>query len=333
MISPNHLWALVLAGGEGKRLRALTTEPCGTPVPKQFCSLRGERSLIEEAIDRGAALVDTERICAIVAAEHQRWWLESAALTRLLPANLIVQPRNRGTAVGILYATLKIAKNDPDAIVLLLPSDHHVDDEGTLRESLVAALQSGSRHNSGPLLLGLQPNSADTELGYIVPGVRDPSGGHRVRRFVEKPSVSHAQWLIESGGLWNMFIVVASVQRLVDLFRRSWGALLTEMQALVSTRHPRKFQPVDGLTFQDRYDLLPAVDFSRQVLQGQESVLRVVRVPPCGWSDLGTPLRVRETLRRLPPREYAAAVSRRSAYINLAAQHDRLSVSNGTNRV
>ena len=324
MISAKHLWALVLAGGEGKRLRALTTEPCGTPVPKQFCSLWGERSLIEEAIERGAALVDTERICAIVAAEHQRWWLQSAALTGLPPANLIVQPRNRGTAVGILYATLKIAKNDPDAIVLLLPSDHHVDDEGILRESLVAALQSVRRRNSEALLLGLEPNSADTELGYIVPGARDPWGSHRVRRFVEKPSVSHAQWLIESGGLWNMFIMVASAQCLVDLFRRSWGALLAQMQALVGTRHPKRLQTVGGLTFQDRYDLLPEVDFSRHVLEGQESVLRVMRVPPCGWSDLGTPLRVRETLRRLPPLEYAAAVSRRSAYLNLAAQHERL---------
>jgi len=324
VISANHLWVLVLAGGEGKRLRALTTEPCGTPVPKQFCSLRGERSLIEEAIDRGAALVDTERICAIVAAEHQRWWLESAALTRLLPANLIVQPRNRGTGVGVLYATLKIAKNDPDAIVLLLPSDHHVDDEGTLQESLTTALQAARRRNSGPVLLGLEPNNADTELGYIVPGARDPWGGHRVRQFVEKPGASHARSLIESGGLWNMFVMVASAQCLVDLFRPNWGALLTEMQALVSTRHPRRLQSVDGLTFRDRYDLLPEVDFSRDVLEGQESVLRVMRVRPCRWSDLGTPLRVRETLRRLPSHEYAAAVSRRSAYINLAAQHERL---------
>jgi Mannose-1-phosphate guanylyltransferase len=324
VISANHLWVLVLAGGEGKRLRALTTEPCGTPVPKQFCSLRGERSLIEEAIDRGAALVDTERICSIVAAEHQRWWLESAALTRLLPANLIVQPRNRGTAVGILYATLKIAKNDPDAIVILLPSDHHVDDEGALRESLVAALQTMRHGNGGLLLLGLQPNSADTELGYIVPGARDQRGGHRVRRFVEKPSASHARSLIDSGGLWNMFIMVASAQCLVNLFRPSWGALLAEMQALVSARVPKELQTVSGLTFQDRYDLLPEVDFSRHVLEGQESVLRVMRVPPCGWSDLGTPVRVRETLGRLPPLEYAAAVSRRSDYINLAAQYDRL---------
>jgi hypothetical protein len=74
----------------------------------------------------------------------------------------------------------------------------------------------------------------------------------------------------------------------------------------------------------EKYERLPEVDFSRHVLEGQESALRVLRVPPCGWSDLGTPRRVRETLRRLPPRDYAAAVSRRSAYVNLAAQNDRL---------
>ena len=324
MISAKRLWVLVLAGGEGKRLRTLTTEPCGTPVPKQFCSLWGEHSLIEEAVDRGAALVDTERICAIVAAEHERWWSENAALRRLPTANLIVQPSNRGTAVGILYATLQIAMIDPDAIVLLLPSDHHVNDEGTLRESLAAALQAVRRRNSGPLLLGLEPNNADIELGYIVPGAPDPWCGNRVRQFVEKPSVSHARWLIESGGLWNMFIMVSSVRRLVDLFRPSWGALLREMQALVGTHDPKESKIVGGLNFKERYDLLPEVDFSRHVLEGQESVLRVMRVRPCGWSDLGTPLRVRETLQQLLPLEYAAAVSRRSAYINLAAQHDRL---------
>lgn len=324
MISSTSVWTLILAGGEGKRLQVLTTQSCGTPVPKQFCSLGGERSLIDEAIARSAALVDRERICAIVAAEHRRWWSQSAALGRLASTNLIVQPRNRGTAVGILYAALQIAAKDPNATVVLLPSDHHVANEGTLRESLVAALQAVRRRRSGSVLLGLEPDNADTELGYIVPGARDPSGGLRVRRFIEKPSVSDARWLIESGALWNMFIIVAAVQRLIDLFRPRWGALLTEMQALVAVNQSARSGCAPGLNLEEKYERLPEVDFSRHVLEGQESALRVMRVRPCGWSDLGTPRRLRETLRRLPPRDYAAAVSRRSAYVNLAAQHDRL---------
>jgi mannose-1-phosphate guanylyltransferase len=324
MISAQKVWALVLAGGEGKRLRALTMEPCGTAVPKQFCSLRGERSLIEEAIDRGAALVDAQRICAIVAAEHRRWWSESAALSRLSADNVIVQPRNRGTGVGILYATLQIAAKDPDAVIVLLPSDHHVDDEGTLRESLVAALQRVLRRTSGPVLLGLEPDHADTELGYIVPGVRDSSGGHRVQRFIEKPSVSAARGLVEGGGLWNMFVVAATAQSLVALFQPRFGDLVTQMQTIVAQSRLGSPASIGALNLAQMYQRLPEVDFSRHVLEGQESALRVMRVRPCGWSDLGTPLRVSNTLRRLTPHDYAVAVSRQSAYINLAAEHDRL---------
>ena len=324
MISSKNVWVLVLAGGEGKRLRVLTTEPCGTPVPKQFCSLGGERSLIEEAIDRGAALIHTERICAIVAAEHRRWWSESAALARLPSANLIVQPQNRGTAVGILYAMLHIAAKDPDATVVVLPSDHHVANESILRESLVAALQAVRRSRSRPVLLGLEPDNADTELGYIVPGARDPTGGYRVRQFVEKPSVTDARSLIESGALWNMFIVVAAIQRLIDLFRPQWRALIAEMQVLVAGDQSARCEDTRGLNPAEKYQRLPEVDFSRHVLAGHELALRVMRVRPCGWSDLGTPRRVSEMLRRLPARDYAAAVNRRSAYVNLAAQHDRM---------
>ena len=317
MIATQNVWALVLAGGEGKRLHALTTQPGGTPVPKQFCSLRGERSLIEEAIDRGAGLLETERICAIVAADHRRWWAENVSLRRLLTNNLIVQPRNRGTAIGILYATMRIASMDPDALIIVLPSDHHVEDEDTLRESLVEAIEMARQSGGGPVLLGLQPDHADSELGYIVPGAADPVGGYRVKRFVEKPSASSARQLIRAGALWNMFIVVASAQRIVRLFESRLGALLTDMRAIVAsgTGEP---------SFGQIYERLPVVDFSRQVLEGQESSLRVVQVSPCGWSDLGTPVRVGETLRRLPPHDYAAAVARRSAYINLAAQHEHL---------
>lgn len=315
MIATKHVWALVLAGGEGKRLQVLTTQPGGTPVPKQFCSLRGERSLIEEAIDRGAALVDTERICAIVSAAHRRWWAQSAALQRLPADNLIVQPRGRGTAVGILYAVLHIAAKDPDAVIALLPSDHHVADEATLRESLVAALQRVRDGAGGAVLLGLEPDRPDTELGYIVPGARDPSGGYRVRRFVEKPDAAVARSLVEAGSLWNMFIVVASARGLIELLQPPLGDFVSRMQAAM-LQSPASLERL--------YELMPEVDFSRHVLEGQESSLCVMRVRPCGWSDLGTPRRVGETLRRLPAQDYASAVSRRSAFINLAAQHDRL---------
>src|SRR5512138_161057 len=100
MTSVGNVWSIVLAGGDGTRLRALTMRPCGTAVPKQFCSLQGGRTLLEDAVVRAAGVVDKQHICAIVAQQHREWW--PAALKGMPQQNIIVQPRNRGTAIGVL---------------------------------------------------------------------------------------------------------------------------------------------------------------------------------------------------------------------------------------
>jgi len=140
MSETRQFWALILAAGDGSRLRALTTRPCGTSVPKQFCSLRGGRSLLEDAVDRARGVVDPERICTIVAHQHRQWWSGIDALAPLAADNIVVQPRNRGTAIGLLYALMHILARDPDARVLVLPADHYVREEATLRHSLRAAM-------------------------------------------------------------------------------------------------------------------------------------------------------------------------------------------------
>jgi hypothetical protein len=102
------------------------------------------------------------------------------------------------------------------------------------------------------------------------------------------------------------------------------GDFVSEMQAIVATGLAPGSTRTGWRKLEQLYERLPEVDFSRHVLERQESSLCVMRVRPCGWSDLGTPRRVRETLLRLPADDYAAAVSRPSAFVNLAAQHDRL---------
>lgn len=102
----NNTWALVLAAGEGSRLRSLTTTATGQAVPKQFCSLQGGPSLMQEALQRAASIAPIQRTCSIVAAQHRRWW--EAPLYHLPEENVIVQPENRGTAHGILLPLLHI---------------------------------------------------------------------------------------------------------------------------------------------------------------------------------------------------------------------------------
>jgi mannose-1-phosphate guanylyltransferase len=313
-------WALVLAAGEGSRLRALTTQPCGTPVPKQYCSLSGGPSLVEDAVARARSLVDPERICAIVAQQHHRWWSSVPALTALPQPNLIVQPSNRGTAIGILYSLVHILSQDAEAQVLLLPSDHYVAQEPVLHRSLAAAMEHVSRCPDQPVLLGLHPEEPDSELGYIIPGEPDQFGGRTVARFVEKPELTVAAQIVRAGGLWNTFIIAASARALLNLFLPRFAPTVMEMQVIVSSA--LQHRTAGGWpAIVDMYTRMPDLDFSRDLLEGRESSLCVMRVPPCGWSDLGTPHRVGETVRRIARERSIEQATDSSGSINLAARH------------
>jgi mannose-1-phosphate guanylyltransferase len=320
-INKDHRWALILAAGEGSRLRALTTQPCGTPVPKQYCSLHGGQLLVEDAIRRAQSQVAADHVCAIVAQQHHSWWSAIDALAQLPAHHRIVQPRNRGTGIGILYSLVHLLHLDPDARVLVLPSDHYVADEPVLQDALGAALDHVARFPDRPVLLGLQPDEPDSELGYIIPGAPDAFGARAVSRFVEKPELPNAAHLMRSGGLWNTFIIAASARSLLNLFLPRFAPTVMEMQVIVGGTLQNQ-SPVAGWpSIVDMYTRLPELDFSRDLLEGNESSLCVLPVPSCGWSDLGTPHRVGETLRRLPGRQAGATETRLPGYINLAAQH------------
>lgn len=314
-----HTWALVLAGGDGTRLRPLTTTRTGAQVPKQFCSLVGGHTLLEEAIARAEGVVPRERICSIVAHQHRQWW--SSLLADHHSRNVIVQPRGRGTGIGILYSVLHIAARDPQARILVVPADHHVRDEPTLRQGLRAALKRVERHPDRPVLVGLEPERIDPELGYILPGTLDSSGVQSVRRFIEKPDPNEAGTLIADGGLWNTFIFATSAQALVGLFMNRYAPIALEMQVLVSRALHSGSVGGAWASMVDLYERLPSLDFSRDLLEGNVEKLHVLPVPECGWSDLGTPGRVAETLRRLPPEHLSRGQRRRTPFVDLAAQH------------
>lgn len=318
--SQPHQWALVLAAGDGSRLRALTTQPCGTPVPKQYCSLSGGPSLVEDALARARTQVAAERVCAIVAQQHHRWWSNIPALSTLAQANLIVQPSNRGTAIGILYSLVHILSQDAEAQVLMLPSDHYVAEELILQRSLTAAMEHVSRCPDQPVLLGLHPDEPDSELGYIVPGELNPSGGRTVARFVEKPERPVAAQIVRAGGLWNTFIIAASARALLNLYLPRFAPTVMEMQVIVGNALQHK-SAGGWPAIVDMYTRMPDLDFSRDLVEGLESSLCVLPVPACGWSDLGTPHRVGETLRKLPGERPVARAMDESGYINLAARH------------
>ncbi|MGH8337897.1 MAG: sugar phosphate nucleotidyltransferase, partial [Gammaproteobacteria bacterium] len=131
-------WAVILAGGDGKRLASLTEDHHGTVVPKQYCSLSGGRALWVDAVRRACYVAPRERTRMIVTEHHQRYW--ESAVSSLGSRHVLVQPRNCGTAVGILFAVLHILSQDARARIVFFPADHHIRDEETFGANLREAV-------------------------------------------------------------------------------------------------------------------------------------------------------------------------------------------------
>lgn len=300
----SSIWALVLAGGQGSRLQGLTQDGQGTTVPKQFCSLKGGPSLLQEALQRAAAVAELPRLCTIVTEEHRQWW--TPVLSSLPARNVIVQPQNRGTAFGILLPLVRIAERDPDATVVLLPADHYVRDEHVMAASLRRAAKLAASDRERIYLLGVEPDEPDTGLGYILPKSRSRDMAVPVAQFVEKPTENRARLLLEQGALWNIFILAGSVNALLGLFDRSYATTIAAMR------------DSGGASIATVYQNISSLDFSHDVLQGKESLLKVLAVPHCGWTDLGTPRSIGLTLERLQGGLDAASYVKFGAPVNLA---------------
>jgi mannose-1-phosphate guanylyltransferase len=332
MMQNSHIWAVVLAAGDGKRLASLTADNHGRHIPKQYCSVQHGLSLLELALVRARTLAAEERVCAVVAKAHEHWWRPMA--DDMHPGNLIVQPRNRGTGNGVLLALAHILKRDPLARFIILPADHHVLDEAILTRAMQSALAVMTPQSNEIVLFGVEPDDADPDLGYVIPQETTLHDGpmhdvHGVRRFVEKPSRGVAAKLIQEGGLWNSGIIAANGAPLLELFRQRFpDATADMMHAVARTDDP--MNPAWSLSH--LYERMSDVDFSHHILQLCVSDLEVVRVPHCGWSDLGTPTRVSERVNLLSvaaPRQKGRRVASPLSLADAIVSADRRSMSAG----
>src|SRR5262249_8871019 len=181
-------WAIILAGGDGTRLRELTRRLAGDDRPKQFCPLLGDDALLDETRRRVGLGVPTSQTFFSVTAAHERFYAPLLADVRC--DQIVVQPRNRGTAPAILYALLRMAEVAPNDAVAILPSDHFVSDDARFMAHVDAAFDLVGARPDLVALLGLAPDRAETEYGWIEPAqpVIGPAGpsSYGVRRFWEK---------------------------------------------------------------------------------------------------------------------------------------------------
>lgn len=279
------LWALVLAGGDGTRLQALTRLIAGAPIPKQYCRITGNRSLLEATLDRIVPLVPPERTLAIVNRAHLK--LAGPQLITLPASNVLVQPRNLDTCPGILVSLLEIARRDSEATVSIFPSDYDVRAEVAFRGHVVQMTGLVDGRPDKIALLGVRPDRTETGYGYVEPGPRVWGAGaaFRVTAFHEKPVQTLAGKIIRRGGLWNSFVMVGRVARFIELLR--------EMRPDDFARLAQV--PADPEALALVYEAIASWNFSRDFLTRIPEHLVVVRADNVGWSDWGTPEAVERT--------------------------------------
>jgi mannose-1-phosphate guanylyltransferase len=287
-------WAIVLAGGEGTRVQSFLAELCGGNGIKQFCTIVGDRSMLQQTIRRVEKLSSRARILVSLNSRHRSEAVQQ--LRQLPPENLIFQPTNLDTAPGILLPLAHISHRDPDALVAVFPSDHFIRDEKSFMACANKAVCELEKYPEALILLGVSPDGPDESYGWIDPSViQHNQESVDVDAFCEKPDPNEARKLMLRGSLWNTFVFFARAEvlwNMVSLSVPELYCIFSTIRLMLPSEHTRG-------VIEFAYKSLRPVNFSSAILTKSKSHLRVIRVPPVGWSDWGTKERIRTSLEEI----------------------------------
>ncbi|HKX82749.1 MAG TPA: sugar phosphate nucleotidyltransferase [Pyrinomonadaceae bacterium] len=289
--------AVVLAGGDGSRLKPLTRAIAGDERPKQFCPILDDRTLLDETRRRIRNTFAADDVYYSLTAKHARFY--EPLLRNVKASRNIVQPENKGTAPAILYSLLKIAKSDPQATVAFFPSDHYFSDDKAFMNNVESAFSAVEINRDSVVLLGIEPEKPETSYGWIEPH-ESLFGGltgsvTRVKRFWEKPDRRRAKDLMARGCVWNSFVMIGNVSTFIKMFERNLPELFRTFKAAsLAFERASETEVVRAV-----YSWIEESNFSSQVLEKESESLLVMRVGDVGWSDWGEPQRVLGTLMNL----------------------------------
>ena len=269
---------VLMAGGQGQRLWPLSR----TNRPKQFLRLGRPQSLLAATLERAARLPGSAP-AIVVTGERNRFLAAECLRESGRPVgDIVLEPTGRNTAATAAVAALRARAKREDALVALLPTDHHVDDERAFARDVAAAIPTA---RAGRIVVfGVAPKSADTGYGYIQRGDALSDGGHALRRFTEKPDAQRARRFVDAGDhSWNsgMFLLRADVA-VAELERWAPAVLERCAEALRLAVTDADFLRLDA----DSFSGCERVSLDRAVMERTD--LGAVFPLCCGWSDIGS---------------------------------------------
>jgi mannose-1-phosphate guanylyltransferase len=286
------LHALIMAGGGGTRFWPRSRQR----RPKQFLTLTGDRSLLQQAFDRIEASVPPDRTWVITAAGHRE---ETARQLPALPGDRVIgEPCGRDTAACIGLGAALIARQDPAAVMLVMPADHVIEPVQEFRRAAHVAAQMAEEHAHALVTFGIPPTFPATGYGYIHRGPevarRQGIGVYRVQAFREKPSYDVAERFVASGEYyWNSGIFVWRAATILGQLRERQPKLFAAVQRIAESWGTPQREAV----LLREYEGLDRISIDFAVMEHAPEVL-VVQAP-YRWDDVGSWL----ALERMHPQD------------------------------
>lgn len=296
MEKPANLWTIILSGGNCEPLRSFVQRLVGRERPKQYCAFVGTRTMFQHTLDRADLLGPPEHKVAVEAKSHvERGWVGRKHLPK---GKLIAQPSSRDTGPGVFLPLDYVRRQDPEATVVTLPSDHCVYPESMFTRRVRNAVEAAEALPDRPVLLGASPEKPDVDLGWIERGESLRSSYNPVvcgvSRFVEKPAIEEAERAMKSGGLLSTLVIVSRLNALWSLGRCHFP----ETIALLERATGAFDTDGEDTALQRIYQEMPSWNVSSDLLGRSAANLAVMELDGIFWSDWGKPERIMDTLYR-----------------------------------
>ena len=271
-------YCVILAGGKGRRLWPCSREK----MPKQFLDFFGfGRTQLQQTYDRFSKFIPISNIFVNTNADYAD--IVRKQLPELPESNLMVEPTHRNTAPSAAWTTHRIAARNPEAGVIITPSDQAVQNEEAFERNMIDGLDF-ARKRDCLLSMGVKPTRPEPGYGYIQMGKRSEENVYKVQSFTEKPERDFAKVFIDSGEfLWNTGLFLATARR----FRKALCKLLPPVFGHFDEQHPK------GYTYEEENNFIisnfpsyPNLPLDYGILEKSDNVF----VMQCdfGWADLGT---------------------------------------------
>lgn len=274
-------YCVIMAGGVGSRFWPLSR----TALPKQFLDILGTgRTFLQQTFDRYSKIVPAENFRIVTNLKYKELVLQQ--LPQLRENQVLLEPLRRNTAPCIAYAAYKIETENPDANLIVAPSDHLIYKE----EEFIRQVNNGldfAKNNNALLTLGIKPVRAETAYGYIQVKKKVEYGGldnlHKVKTFTEKPNREMAAIFVESGEFfWNSGIFIwslSSIMKALNQHLPDVSTLFANGKKMYNTEDEKHF-------INKTYSECPSISVDYGIMEKAENVF--VLTTDFGWSDMGT---------------------------------------------